>query len=113
MNDLLDLLHEAAKDEGSAEELAKIEEVKKSWRFDDKIGYAAGILPRHLRPGGVNPIDKLHDLASDGIHHRTEDECIEIFDSCKTAFEYVFRELDVQIEDAKAYIASLKPLQKS
>jgi hypothetical protein len=113
MNDLLDLLHEAAKDDGDAvEELKKIEEVKRSWRFDDKIGYAAGILPKHLRPGGINPIDKLHDLASDGIHHRNEEECIEIFDSCKTAFEYVFRELDVQIEDAKAYIASLKPLQK-
>ena len=58
-------------------------------------------------PGGVNPIDKLHDLASDGIHNRSEDECLEIFDRCKASFEYVFRELDVQIEDAKAYIASL------
>lgn len=108
MNDLLDLLHEAAKDdEAAAEELKKIEEVKASWRFDAKIGYAAKLLPKHLRPGGVNPIDRLHDLASDGIHNRTEDECLEIFDLCKTSFEYVFRELDVQIEDAKAYIASL------
>jgi hypothetical protein len=108
MNDLLDLLHEAAKQDGNADaELKKIEQVKGSWRFDDKITYAAKLLPKRLMPGGVNPIDKLHDLASDGIHHRSEDECIEIFDRCKASFEYVFRELDVQIEDAKAYIASL------
>lgn len=114
MNDLLGLLYEAAKDdEGAEAELKKIEEVKASWRFDEKIGYAAGILPKHLKPGGVNPIDMLHDLASEGIHHRSEDECLDIFDRCKTAFEYVFRELDVQIEDARAYIASLTPKTRS
>lgn len=113
MNDLLELLHQAAKNDASAaEELKKIEDVKKSWRFDDKIGYAARLLPKHLRPDGSNPIDQLHDLASEGIHHRTEDECLEIFDRCKTAFEYVFQNLDVQIEDAKAYIASLKQASK-
>jgi hypothetical protein len=30
-----------------------------------------------------------------------------MFDRCKAAFEYVFRELEVQAEDARAYIASL------
>jgi len=110
MNDLLDLLHEGAKQDNTAgAELQKIEEVKKNWVFDNKISYASNLLPKRLKPGGVNPIDMLHDLASDGIHHRTEDECLAIFDRCKTAFEYVFGELDVQIEDAKAYIASLAP----
>lgn len=113
MNDLLDLLHEAAKQEESAEEeLKKIEQVKASWIFDNKISYASKLLPKRLMPGGINPIDKLHDLASEGIHHRDEDECLEIFDRCKASFEYVFRELDVQIEDAKAYIASLTPPKK-
>jgi hypothetical protein len=108
MNDLLDLIQQAARDDSAEAELKKIEEVKKSWRFDDKIGYAAKVLPHHLKPEGTNPLDALHDLASDGIHNRTEDECLEIFDRCKAAFEYVFRELDVQVEDAKAYLQSLR-----
>jgi hypothetical protein len=112
MNDLLDLLQEAAKQDENGAELKKIEQVNASWRFDDKISYAAKLLPKRLMPGGINPIDKLHDLASDGIHNRSEDECLEIFDRCKASFEYVFRELDVQIEDAKAYIASLTPPKK-
>jgi hypothetical protein len=112
MNDLLDLLRAAAENAGAKEETKTIEEVKASWRFDDKITYAAKALPQHLKPGGINPIDALHDLASDGIHNRAEDECLEIFDRCKAAFEYVFRELQVQIEDAKAYMASLAALGK-
>jgi hypothetical protein len=107
MNDLLDLLQTAAENAGVATELKVIAEVKASWRFDDKITYAAKALPRHLKPHGINPLDVLHDLASDGIHHGGEDECLEIFDRSKTAFEFVFRELAVQIEDARAYIASL------
>ncbi len=112
MNDLLDLLRQAAQDVAAAKELEKIEEVKASWRFDDKIGYAARVLPRHLRPEGTNPLDALHDLASDGIHNRSEAECLAIFDRCKAAFEYVFRELDVQIEDAKAYLSALNDISQ-
>jgi hypothetical protein len=107
MNDLLDLLRQAAQDAEAREALKEIDEVKKSWRFDDKITYAAKVLPRHLKPQGTNPLDALHDLTSEGIHHRSEDECLAIFDRCKAAFEYVFRELDVQIEDAKAYVEAL------
>jgi hypothetical protein len=38
--------------------------------------------------GSPNPIGSLYDLISDGLHERTEEECIEIFDRCKAAFEY-------------------------
>jgi hypothetical protein len=110
MNDLLDLLRQAAEYLEETAELKTIEEVKASWRFDDKITYAASALPRHLKPCGANPLDALHDLASGGIHHHTEDECLEIFDRCRIAFEYVFRELQVQNEDARAYIANLKAI---
>jgi len=72
-----------------------------------KLRIAAKVLSRHLNPQGTNPLDALHDLASDGIHDRSEDECLAIFDRCKAAFEYVFRELDVQAEDAKAYLEAL------
>jgi hypothetical protein len=107
MNDLLDLIRQAAEETGANDELKRIEEVKKSWRFDDKITYASKILPKHLKPHGVNPLDALHDLASEGIHHRSENECLDIFDKCKAAFEYVFRELEVQVEDAKAYLQAI------
>lgn len=112
MNDLLDLLAEAAKgDESSIELLKEVEEVKAKRSFDQKISYAARLIPKDLKVGG-NPLDLLHELTSEGMHNKSEDECLEIFDKCKAAFEYVFRQLNVKIEDAKAYIEALKEAGK-
>jgi hypothetical protein len=54
-----------------------------------------------------NPIDKLHELASEGLHSRSEDECIDIFDKCKVVFEYVFGNLRVQIDEARDFVKGL------
>jgi hypothetical protein len=100
MDDLLELIAQAAAEARFAPDLLKeLEQAKKSYRFDDKVTYAAKILPPHLKPGGQNPIDLLHDLASEGLHARSEDECLEIFDKSKIVFEYVFRQLKVHQED--------------
>jgi hypothetical protein len=115
INDVLDVLAEAAQEHSfAAEELKKIKEAKRSFRFDDKIDYAAKLLPPHLRPEGKpNPIDVLHDLTSDGLHSKSEEECIDIFDRVRKVFEYVFGNLNVQIEEARAFVKSLEGLQPS
>jgi hypothetical protein len=112
MNLILDLLAETARDANFApEELKKLEDIKGSKRFDDKVTYAAQILPPHLRDGGQNPIDSLHDLSSEGIHARSEAECIEIFDRCKLVFEYVFRELKLRRDERQTYLEALRRLK--
>lgn len=112
MNDILDLLAEAARETDFApDELQAIEQAKQAKRFDDKVTFGAKILPPHLKPGGSqNPIDLLHDLASEGIHAKSEDECIEIFDRSRLVFEYLFRELQLRREDARSYLKSVKRL---
>jgi hypothetical protein len=115
INNVLDVLAEAAQEYSiAAEELKKIKAAKSSYRFDDKIEYAAKLLPPHLRPAGKpNPIDVLHGLASDGLHSKSEEECIDVFDRVRKVFEYVFGNLNVQIEDARAFVKSLGQLQPS
>jgi len=112
INDILDVLAEAAREHDfAAEELKTIEATKVSHRFDDKITYAAKLLPSHLRPKGQpNPIDKLHELTSEGLHSKSETECLEIFDSVKNVFEYVFGKLTVQIDDAREFLKSLQDM---
>jgi hypothetical protein len=113
INDVLDVLAEAAQEHSfAAEELKKIKEVKASYRFDDKIEYAAKLLPPHLRPEHrPNPIDVLHDLTSDGLHSKSEEECVDIFDRVRKVFEYVFGNLNVQIEEARAFVKNLEGLK--
>jgi hypothetical protein len=113
MNDLLDLIAEAARHANYAtEDLSQLEKVKASRVFDDKVSYAALILPPGLKPGGANPIDLLHDLASEGIHHLSDAECIDVFDQSRTVFEHVFIELKVREAKDKSFLEGLSQLQK-
>lgn len=117
MNDLLDLLRDVAALEKTFDaELKQIDKLKApGTRFDDKISFAAKLLPRELlrMTDGQNPIDKLHDLASEAIHYMSEDECIKVFDRCRIIFEFVFRQLDVTMEDVKAFLSSMEGKPKA
>lgn len=92
---------------------AVFEKVRLSHRFTDKLDFARDYLPVGLVPAGSpNPIGTLYDLISDGLHERTEDECVDIFDRCKVAFEFVVRKLTEAKRDDEAYIESVRLLKK-
>jgi hypothetical protein len=112
MNDMLEILHEAAiAHDAPADLIAKHEEMKQERRFNVKVDYAGTLLPRSLRPEGKpNPIAILHELASDGLHAKSDEECVDIFDSCRRTFEYLFGKLRVENEDAKAFVQEMAML---
>jgi len=111
-NDLLDLIAQAARQEDVSEEtLKEIDQAKRSTRYEDKLEFADKVIPSRLKPEGFNPIGSLYRLASGGIHRESEDECIEIFDRAKLAFEYLFSQLEHETLATKAYVESLKALE--
>ena len=113
MNDLLDVMAEEARGTSFAhEELKKIQEVKARRQFSKKIKYASEIIPPRLRPDGHNPIDLLHGLSSEGIHSKSEDECIDIFDKSRLAFEYFFKKLKVEQREPESFRRSVIDLTK-
>lgn len=113
MSELLDMLKEEKISAWTPEELDEFSAAKTSWQFSRKLEYAAQLLPQYLRPGGDNPLALLHDLASDGLHNKSEDECIEIFDRCIAVLTYVFRELELHRSGAADYKAAIKLLNRS
>ena len=112
LSPLLDLI---AKSTGDANEELKgqLEETKKDERFSSKVQFAKNHLPPHLKPGGHNPFDVLHDLSSDGLHARSDEECIRIFDEVRVVFEYLFEQLTTADEGAEAYKKQLASLATS
>jgi hypothetical protein len=112
MNDILDLVHElAVQDSWGTNLMAQFEDIRKDPRFSTKVEYAAKLIPLRLYPEGLpNPIGILHALTSDGLHARSEDECVDIFDRCKLVFEYLFANLRPSIADAKAFRLALTAL---
>ena len=114
MNDILEILHEAAVTHNAPDELlARHEEMKKEKRFSEKVDYAGALLPKHLRPQGKpNPMAILHELASDGLHARSDEDCVEIFDKCRKTFEFVFGAMRIEAEHAKEFVEAMVDLTK-
>lgn len=112
MNDMLDILHEAAIAHNASPELLKrFKEVKAEKRFDIKVEYAGELLPTYLRPPGKpNPMKVLHELTSDGLHAKSDEECVDIFDACRKTFEFVFGKLRIESEDAKSFLQQIEKL---
>lgn len=112
MNDMLEILHEAARVHNAPDEvLARHESVKNEKRFSVKVDYAGDLLPRSLRPEGhPNPMAVLHELASDGLHTKSDEECVDIFDECRQTFEYVFGKMRIETEEAKAFVKGMARL---
>jgi hypothetical protein len=113
IDDLLDVLHETARDHGlAADVLSRIKQAKAAGvRFSDKVDYAAELFPDTLSVAGhANPVLILHQLASDGVHSLPEDECILIFDECKNVFEYVFATLSPEVKDSEEFKKNVQKL---
>jgi len=112
MNDMLDVLREVAQAHNLPPQvLAKHEEIKNQKRFSAKVDYAGDLLPTNLRPEGhPNPMAVLHELASDGLHTKSEEECVETFDECRQTFEYVFGQIRNEAEAAKAFVREIAKL---
>jgi hypothetical protein len=89
-------------------------QVRNSHRFSEKLDFARDYLPSDLTPAGCpNPIGTLYELISDGLHARSEEECIEIFDRCKIAFEYVVKKLTEAKREDETYIDAIRKLKSS
>jgi hypothetical protein len=112
MNDMLEILHEAAiAHNAQAELVAQRKEMMEEKRFSIKVDYAGTLLPASLRPSGKpNPMGVLHELASDGLHAKSDEECVDIFDACRRTFEFVFGKLRIETEDARNFVTEMAAL---
>jgi hypothetical protein len=114
MNDMLEVLHEAAIAHNAPNEiLDRHKEMMAEKRFSDRVDYAGDLLPESLRPKGKpNPMAILHELASDGLHTKTDEECVDIFDACRNTFEYVFGKMRIEVEEAKRFVKEMGKLEE-
>jgi hypothetical protein len=112
MGDMLEILHEAAVAHNAPPELlARHADMMKEKRFNVKVDYAGDLLPENLRPAGKpNPMAVLHELASDGLHTKSDEECVDIFDKCRKTFEYVFGKMRIETEAAKNFVKEMAGL---
>jgi hypothetical protein len=99
-DELIDVMVELLRTyNASDEEIQRLLDSNTQSRYDQKLEVAAELIPAALRPGGVNPLGQLYKHTSIGLHGKTDDECVAIFDDLRADFEYVFRNLHNQAEE--------------
>jgi hypothetical protein len=75
---LLDLLQEDLQSSGGGQEnLTAIQSLRDASPMSEKIKIANQALPGHLQPDGLNPLGKLYQVLSEGVHTLPEEECLK------------------------------------
>jgi hypothetical protein len=86
------------------EDIEKLLAAKSEVQYKVKLSVAAELIPAALRPGGVNPLGQLYKHTSIGLHNKTDEECIVIFDDLRQDFEYIFTNLHLQAEERRQFV---------
>ena len=89
---------------------AALEKAKQSKRATDKIEHVKDLLPRSLRPGGVNPLSLLHDALSQGLHALSDAECLEEASTIRDAVTILVHHVDLSRASAELFQKNVKRL---
>jgi hypothetical protein len=110
---MMDLLREDKWESWTQVERDQFDLARKTYQYSQKISYAAGkILPAPVFAGGRDSFTALHDVTSNGLHGKTEEECIELFDQCNLIFTHSFRVLHQHKQERDDFAAQLLALKR-
>ena len=94
INKLLDLVQEDTQSSSANTEVASaLVELKKDPPMSKKIKIANYALPEHLNPDGLNPLGRLYQVLSEGVHNFSEEECLNKAKITSECLVYLVSEL--------------------
>jgi hypothetical protein len=96
---LLDLVREDAEASSVSHEILEaLEELRKDTPMSKKIELANLALPPHLRPEGTNPLGRLYQVLSEGVHALSEQECLAKAKATSECLAFLIAELTTRRE---------------
>ena len=91
---LLDLVQEDAQSSGAATKVtAALAELRENPPMSKKIKIANHALPVYLNPDGLNPLGRLYQVLSEGVHNLPEEECLNKAKATSECLAYLVSEL--------------------
>ena len=112
-DELLTLLKDDRWESWTLEQREEFEKAQTTYRYSEKIDYAAKkVPPKEAFVSGKNSFATLHDVTSSGIHGKTEQECIQIFDDSNLVFTMTFRILYQHKQERAAFAKELAALKR-
>jgi hypothetical protein len=91
---LLDLLQEDLAASGEARETSvAIQDLRGDSPMSEKIKVAKLALPSYLQPDGLNPLGRLYQVLSEGVHTLSEEECLAKARAASECLSFLVSEL--------------------
>jgi hypothetical protein len=85
-------------------------ETKKTIVTQEKIELVKDMLPAILRPAGMNPLGILHQVLSEGVHDKEEDECLVIADTIKGSLVFLVNQVLATQEQVRTFTDGMRKL---
>jgi hypothetical protein len=99
-NRILDEIIKVAKKLGaSAEAIAELEAAKAETQFSKALASVRTSIPQMLLVNGHNPLTLLHSALSDGLHQRSDEECLELASSIRIVLAELSERLAQALKD--------------
>jgi hypothetical protein len=87
-----------------------LEETKKTTVAQEKIVLVKDLLPQSLRPNNFNPLSILHSSLSEGLHSKTDEECLELAESIREVLVFLVTQVVRLSESSLQFTESMKKI---
>ena len=113
-NRILDEITKVAHKLKESESVLKtLHAAKNETQFSKALASVKDILPDVLLVNGENPLTTLHAALSEGIHEQTDEQCLEIASSVRTALEALSERLTRALKDEAGLKTALVRLKSA
>ena len=108
---LVDLLSALEGDERAVFQKA-VEKARGSKRASEKLNLVKETLPSFLKPGNVNPFGVMYGALSEGLHKRSDSDCLTAAAEIREALSFVLLQLSSQKENSERFARTLEELSR-
>lgn len=106
LDSIADLIAESEKERY----LEALKQTKKTTVAQEKIDLVKDLLPEILRPDGMNPLNLLYSTLSEGLHAKTDEECLEIAGSIREILVFLVNRILQTEQTSKKFTTSMRKL---
>ncbi|KJV05045.1 hypothetical protein [Methylocucumis oryzae] len=101
---LIDLvLNDVQCSEPNSKMIELLSELRKESPMSDKIKIANEALPEYLKPDGLNPLGRLYQVLSEGVHSLSDEECLNRANIVKECLKYLISELSSRKKNRRQF----------
>lgn len=112
IDDLIDNIYELIDDEKKEDYERALQKTKETQNTSEKIKLIKDLLPSSLRPDNMNPLGILYGLLSEGIHNKSDDECIDIAQEIQNIIVFLIKHIIRSKDEKKEFTESMKKILK-